>query len=104
MIRNISTRCRRESTARNRTRKTLSELCKIEDLSALVTSGYLTAGDSAVLVQEALREVEGVRASIDKDRFDNGTLARLNDVEGKLNDFSGGAEVGAVRRHAYLGS
>ena len=75
VLRNISTRCRRESTARNRARKTLSALCNIEDLYALATSGYLTSEDSAGLVQEALREVEEVRKSIGKGSLDNGTLA-----------------------------
>ena len=88
VLRNISTRCRRESTARNRARKTLSALCSIEDLSALATSGYLTTEDSAGLVQEALREVEEVRTSIRKGSFDNGTLARVDNVEEKLNNFS----------------
>ena len=88
VLRNISTRCRRESTARNRARRTLSLVCDIEDLSALSTSGYLTAEDSAALVREALREVEEVRESIGKGSFDNGTLARLGAVEDKLNNFS----------------
>ena len=88
VLRNISTRCRRESTTRNRVRKTLSALCNVEDLSALATSGYLTAEDSATLVQEALREVQEIRESIDKGSFDNGTLVRLDEVECKLNSNS----------------
>ena len=88
VLRGISTRCRRESTARNRARKTLTALCNVEDIFALATSGYLTAEDSTGLVQEGLREVEEVRESIGKGNFDNGTLARVDDVEDKLNNFS----------------
>ena len=61
VLRGISTRCRRESTARNRARKTLSSLCNIEDHYALATSGYLTVEDSARLVETALLEVEELR-------------------------------------------
>ena len=89
VLRDISTRCRRESTARNRHRKTLSSLCTIEDLYALATSGYLTSEDSAGLVQVALREVEELRKSISKGSLDNGTLERLDYAEDKLNDFAG---------------
>ena len=88
VLRNISTRCRRESTARNRTRRVLSALGNIEDFYVLATSGYLTSEDSADLVQDTLREVEEVRKSIGKGHLDNGTLERLNDAEDKLNNFS----------------
>ena len=88
VLRNISTRCRRESTARNRARKALYALCNIEDLYALATSGYLTSEDSADLVQEAWRELEEVRKSIGKGNLDNGTLQRLDNAEDNLNSFS----------------
>ena len=88
VLRNISMRCRRESTARNRARKALSALCSIEDLYALATSGYLTSEDSAGLVQEALREVEEVRKSLGKGNLYNGILERLDDAEDQLNNFS----------------
>ena len=93
MLRGISTRCRRESTARNRARKTFSSLCNIEDFYALATSGYLAAEDSACLVEEALREVEEVRKSIGKGSLDNGTLERLDNAEDKLNNFSAETEL-----------
>ncbi len=88
VLRNISTRCRRESMARNRARKALSSLCNVEDICALATSGYLTAEDSDGLVKEALREIKELRKSIGKDSLDNGTLERLSNVEGELNNFS----------------
>ena len=86
-LRNISARCRRESTARNRARKTLSALCNIEDLYALATSGYLTSEDSAGLIQKGLREVNELRNSVSTGNLDNGTLGRLDNAEDKLNDF-----------------
>ena len=87
VLRDISTRCRRESTARNRASKALSALCNIEDLYALATSGYLTSEDSAGLVQEALREVDEVRKSIGQGNLDNSTLERLDNAEDRLNNF-----------------
>ena len=88
VLRGISTRCRRESTARNRARKTLSTLCNIEDIYALATSGYLTSEDSAGLVRQALREVEEIRKGIGKRNLDNGTIERLDSAEDKLNNLS----------------
>ncbi len=88
VLRDISTRCRRESTARNRTRKILSSLCNIEDRYALATAGYLTPEDSAGLVQEALLEVKEVRKSTGKGSIDNVTLERLAIAEDRLNSFS----------------
>ena len=93
MLRGISTRCRKESMARNRARKTLVSLCNIEDLHTLATSGYLTVEDSSGLVQVALGEVEELRKNISSVGLDNGTLERLDSVEQKLNGFSVGAEV-----------
>ena len=88
VLRNISTRCRRESTARNRSRRALAALCNIEDLCAMATSGYLTSEDSARLINEALKEVEEIRKSIGRVVLDDDTLKRLDIVEGKLNSFS----------------
>ena len=92
VLRDIGTRCRRESTARNRARKALSTLCDIEDLYALATSGYLTSEDSAVLIQKASQKIEEIRKGINKGGLDNGTLKRLDDAVGKLNEFSGEVE------------
>ncbi len=93
VLRGISKKCRRESTARNRTRKILAALCDFEELYGLATSGYLTSEDSNSLVQEALREIEEVRKSIGTGRLDNGTLERFKSVAGKLNSFSAETEL-----------
>lgn len=92
VFRGISTRCRRESTVRNRARKTLATLSDVEDLYALATSGYLTVMDSAELVQEALREVTELRKGVGKDSLDNCTLERLKNAEDKLTNFSATSE------------
>ena len=88
VLRDISTRCRRESTARNRARRTLSSLCNVEEQYALATSGYLTVEDAAGLVEKASREVEELRKRIGKNNLDNGTLERLDDAADKLNNYS----------------
>ena len=93
VLRNISTRCRRESTARNRARKALSALCNIEDLYALATSGYLTSEDSVGLVQEASREVEEVRKNLGKGNHYDGILERLDNAEDQLCNFSVETEI-----------
>ena len=87
VLRDISTRCRRESTARNRARKALSALCNIEELYALATSGYLTSDDSVCLVEEALRAVEEFRKSLGIDSLNSATLERIDDAEDKLSNF-----------------
>lgn len=88
VLRSIATRCRQESTARNRARKTHAALDKIEDLYSLATSGYLTSKDATGLVRQALEDVEDIRKGIGKRILDNGTLARLDSAENKLSDFS----------------
>ena len=92
VLRNISTRCRKESKVRNRVKRTFSALCNIEDLCDLATSGYFTSEDSVDLVQKTLREVENVRKNISKGNLDCSILKKLKKTEDKLNDFSG--EVG----------
>ena len=88
VLQGISTRCRQESTARNRTRKTLSALGNVEELYALAKSGFLSSEDSVTLVQEALREIAEVRKSTDKFCLDNGTIERLENIEKELFSFS----------------
>ena len=88
VLREISTRCRRESTTRNRARKAVSLQCKIEDLCSLATSGYLSVEDSARLAQEALGEIEELRKSAGNCNLDNGILQKIDEAEDKLNGYS----------------
>ena len=92
VLREISTRCRRESTIRNSDKKALSALCNIENLYSLAASGYLTDEDSTGLVREALQKVQEVRKSLRKGYFDTDSLERLNTVEELLTSFSGQAK------------
>ena len=87
VLREISTRCRRESTIRNSHKKALSELCNIENLHSLATSGYLTDEDSTGLVREALRQIEGVRKTLRQENLDTDSLERLDTVEELLTGF-----------------
>ena len=64
VLREISTRCRRESTTRNRDKKAISAVCNIENLHSLAASGYLTDEDSTDLVREAFRKVQEVRKNL----------------------------------------
>ena len=93
VLRNISTRCRRESAARNRTRKALAKLRNLEDLYALATSGYLTVDASAGLIHNALQELEEVRKSLGKAIIDSATLKRLDDAEDKLINYAAETEL-----------
>lgn len=88
VVRDISTRCRRESTARNRARKTMATLSKIEDTYTLATSGYLSTKDSTGLVQEALREVSELRNSVKSDTLDTSILKRLSSADNNLTNYS----------------
>ncbi len=90
VLRGISSRCRRESAARNRYRKAMSSLCSIEDLYALAATGFLAADDASALVQRALRELDGIRESVGKGSCENSGLERLETVETQLRNFSGG--------------
>ena len=103
VLREISTRCRRESTIRNSDKKALSALCNIENLHSLAASGYLTDEDSTGLVREAFRKVQEVRKSLRKGNLDTDSLERLDTVEELLTGFSGQAKPQQVRQHDSFG-
>ncbi len=92
VLRETSTRCRRESTIRNSDKKALSALCNIENLHSLAASGYLTDEDSTGLIREAFRKVQEVRKSLRKGNLDTDSLERLDTVEELLTGFSGQAK------------
>lgn len=92
ILRDISARCRRESSIRNGDRRALSALCDIESLHALATSGYLTEEDSLGLVQQALQEIQDVRKNIHSGNLNGDSLERLESVEESLTNFSTGPE------------
>ena len=83
----IGERCRAASAARNRKRKVLSLVSRIEDTYALVISGYLTTDYATVLVRQALKQIPSVRERVLASQFGSDSVARLDMVETKLNDF-----------------
>ncbi|MCY4617143.1 MAG: ATP-binding protein [Chloroflexi bacterium] len=88
VLRHISALCRRESAARNRTRKVLTALTNVEELHALAISGLLTAEDSTRLVREGLQQLQDLQESILQRDVESGTLERLEDAESQLSSFS----------------
>ena len=92
VLRRISGRCRAASTERNKDRKNLSIIGRIEDTYDLAVSGYLTMDYSTDLVRQALQEIPSVREKILASQSGSNNIARLNIVEIKLNDFNGEPE------------
>ena len=86
VIRGIASRCRRESTSRNRTRKALAKLSTIEELYDLIASGYLTTQDSHDLFQSALTDVANLRSSSLSKLLSNDATRRLDHVEQRLSE------------------
>ena len=93
VLRQLSSRCRQASLARNRHRKSLLSLCGIEDLYDLATSGYLATEDSKVLVERALQETKEFRESAHKNGLENCHLERLGTVEANLKNFDSEAKL-----------
>ena len=92
VLRRIAARCRAASTARNKDRKNLFLVVRIEDTYDLAVSGYLTKDYSAVLARQALQEIPSVREKIVASQSGSDSIARLDIVETKLNDFNGEPE------------
>ncbi len=89
VLRKIAVRCRAASTARNRDRKTLSLISRIEDTYDLAISGYLTMDYATILVRQALKQIPSVRDRVLESQCGNDTVVRLDMVETRLNDFNG---------------
>ena len=85
VLRGIVQRCRAASTARNKRQKLLSLLCHIEETYELAKSGYLSADDSAAMVQQAMHQIPTVRERM----LNLGTdyIERINCVERKFGEF-----------------
>lgn len=84
VAREIASRCRRESSSRNRTRKALAKLDNIEELYDLIASGYLTAEDSHGLFESALSDIADLRTSSYSKLLSNDATKRLDVVEQRL--------------------
>ena len=88
ILRGIGERCRAASAARNRKLKVLFLVSRIEDTYDLAISGYLTADYATVLARQALDQIPSVRERVLASQFGSDSVARLDMVETKLNDFN----------------
>ena len=64
VFRGISARCRSSSVARNRDRKVLSELGRLEEMHDLVESGYLSTEDCASVLRDIELRLPAVSESL----------------------------------------
>ncbi len=85
----ISTRCRRNSSDRNRAKKALSTLFDAEDLYGLATSGYLSSAHSEALVEKTLQDLKRLRQSEAKGKLGAVPLGRLDDLERQISSRTG---------------
>lgn len=88
VVRGISTRCRRESSARNRHKRALAALGDVEDLYALADSGYLSPEDSAKLIERALAELEQIRPLLNNPSSNSIAIPPIEALEEQLNGYS----------------
>ena len=88
VLRDISSKCRRASVARNQHKKALTALCNIEGMYDLAVSGYLAMEDSEVLVDRALQDAEQVRQRVREIGLGKSCLDRLDVIELKLKEFN----------------
>ena len=87
VVERIAARCRKASLRRNRARRLLEELCRVEDARDLAARGYLARGDAQALVASALEQVLDVRENLtSNNRHQTADVARLETVERELRD------------------
>lgn len=86
VVQNISGRCRNASLDRNRKRKLLGEISRLEDFHDLASKGYLTHEDSRALTVDVLQQVHDVRGNLaSRDSHTDEHFRRLDSVEKQLN-------------------
>ena len=87
VVQAVAARCRKASLARNRERKLVEELCRVEDACDLAATGYLAREDAEALAASAMQQAGDVRRNIASSNSDvNAYLGRLNVVESRLGD------------------
>ena len=85
VVQSISVRCRKASLDRNRKRKLLDEISRLEDFHELASKGYLTYDDSRALVEDLLRQVHKIRSNLaSRDTHTAEPSRRLDSVEKRL--------------------
>lgn len=86
VVRNISERCRSASLDRNRTRKLLDEISRLEDFHDLASRGYLTLEDSRALAVDVLQQVHNLRGDLaSRGGHTDEHFRRLDSVQAQLN-------------------
>lgn len=85
VVQNVSARCRTASLGRNRQRRLMDNLCRMEDTRDLASRGYLAQEDAQSLVASALQQVREVRGIIASSNSNpEAYIGRLESVENEL--------------------
>ena len=85
----IAACCRKASAARNRDRRLLSDMQRIEDTYELAASGYLAPDDAVETVERALARVPDVRRAVERaDGCGGVAFTDLDELERKLRTFT----------------
>ena len=87
VVQGVSARCRRASMGRNRRRRLLDDLCRLEDSYDLASRGYFAKEDAQTLAASALQQVRGLREIVASSSSHVETyLGALESVERQLRD------------------
>ncbi len=89
VIHRIVTRCRKASATRNKERKFLSTLHRMEETYDLAVSGYLLPKDAKAMIRQALNRLRDIREESrdPKNGHTEVDLEKLDEVEMKLGNF-----------------
>ena len=89
VLQEIAACCRQASAARNRGRRLLSDMQRIEGAYELAASGYLATGDAAEMVERALARVPDFRRDVERaDEYAVVAITDLDELERKLRAFT----------------
>ena len=87
VFRQITARCRAQSSNRNKEKRIMSTIADIEAMYELATSGCLTLDDAKGIVNRGLLEAGKIHHELSLAGIEDGSNSRLNDVQEKLSDF-----------------
>ena len=89
VLQDLATRCRRASSARNRSRRADTVFKHMEEAYELASSGCLADSDARALVKDALLRSASIRRNMGgAGKAVDDRMGRLNDLEARLQDFS----------------
>ena len=87
VFRNITGRCRKASSNRNKEKRLLSVIADLEDLYELAASGCLAPDDAQAIVESGLQQAEEIHHKMCPEENGNGSTGGLGTVEDKLLHF-----------------